>query len=46
MDGSTTTGNTDDEIFLVLWCAVDHEDQLVNTNKNYSCVSRPEKVDG
>ena len=26
-DGSTDTGNIDDEMFLVLWCDVDHEDQ-------------------
>ena len=46
MDGSTDTANIDDEMFLVLWCDVDHDDQLVHTNMNYFCVSRPRKVDG
>ena len=32
MDGSTDTGNIDDEMFLVLWCDVDHEDEMVHTN--------------
>ena len=32
MNGSTDTGNIDDEIFLVLWCDVDCDDQLVHTH--------------
>ena len=45
MDGSTDTGNIDDEMFLVLWCDVDHEDQMVHTNMSYFAVDRPKKVD-
>ena len=40
------TSTVDDEIFLVLWCDVEPEDQLVHTNMNYFCVSRPNEVDG
>ena len=32
MDGSTDTGNIDNEIFLVLWCDVDCDDQIVRTH--------------
>ena len=46
MDGSTDTSNIDDKMFLVLWCDVDHDDQLVHTNMNYFCIFRPKKVDG
>lgn len=46
VDESTDTGNLNDEIFLVLWCDIDSGDQLVHTNMNYFCVSRPNKVDG
>ena len=45
MDGSTDTGNIDDEMFLVLWCDVDHEDEMVHTNMSYFAVVRPKKVD-
>lgn len=45
MDGSTDTGNIDDEMFLVLWCDVDHEDEMVHTNMSYFAVDRPKKVD-
>lgn len=44
MDGSTDTGNIDDELFLVLWCDVDCDDQLVHTHMSYLCVSRPKSV--
>ena len=45
MDGSTDTGNIDDEMFLVLWCDVDHEDEMVHTNISYFAVDRPKKID-
>ena len=46
MDGPTDSGNIDDEIFLVLWCGVDTDDQLVHMHMSYLCVSRPKSVDG
>ena len=46
MDGSTDSGNIDDDIFLALWCDVDTDDQLVHTHMSYLCVSRPKSVDG
>lgn len=45
MHGSTDTENIDDEMFLVLWCDVDHEDEMVYTNMSYFAVDRPKKVD-
>ena len=43
MDGSTDSANIDDEIFLILWCDVDCEDQLIHTNMSdaeglYDCL--------
>ena len=34
------SANIDDEIFLILWCDVDCEDQLIHTNMSYFCISR------
>lgn len=45
MDGLTDTRNIDDEMFLVLWCDVDHEDEMVHTNMSHFAVDRPKKVD-
>lgn len=45
MDGSTDTANIDDEMFLVLWCDVDHDDEMVHTNMSYFAVARPKHVD-
>ena len=36
MDGSTDTDNIDDEMFLVLWCDVDHDDnQFTQTRTTF-----------
>ena len=42
MDGSTDTGNIDDEM---LWCDVNCNDEMVHTNMSYFAVARPKKVD-
>ncbi len=46
MDGSTDTGNIDDELFLVLWCDVDASDEKVHTRMSFFAVTRPEAVTG
>ncbi len=45
MDGSTDTGNIDDELFLVLWCDTNCDDEAIRTNMSYFAVERPKKVD-
>lgn len=42
---SSTDGNIDDKMFLVLRCDVDCDNQLVHTNMSYFAVARPQKVD-
>ena len=44
MDGSTDTANIDNEIFLVLWCDFDHDDEMAYTNMSYFAVARPNQV--
>ncbi len=44
MDGSTDSGNIDDEMFLVLWCDVNGSDEKVHTNMSFFAVSRPKQV--
>ena len=46
MDGSTDTGNIDNELFLVLWCDVDGRDERVHTRMSFFTVSKPEAVTG
>ena len=45
IDGSTDTGHTEDERFLVMRCAVDCNDEMFHTNMTYFAVVRPEQVD-
>ena len=45
MDGSTGVGNIDDELFLVLWCDIDCDDQAIHTNMSYFSIQRPKSVD-
>ena len=46
MDGSTDSGNIDDEMFLVLWCDVDGSDEKVHTRMNFFAVCRPQETTG
>ena len=46
MDGSTDSGNIDNELFLVLWCDIDGSDEKVHTRMNFFAVTRPEAVTG
>ena len=46
MDGSTDTGNIDNELFLVLWCDVDGRDERVHTRMSLFTFSRPQAVTG
>ena len=43
-DGSTGSGNMDDEMFLVLWCDINSNDEMVHTNMSFFAVSRPRQV--
>ena len=45
MDGSTDTANIEGDIFLVLWCDVDCDDEMVHTNMSYFAVARPKHAD-
>ena len=45
INGSTDTGNIDDEMFLVFWCDTDCDDELVHYNMSYFAVGRPKQVD-
>ena len=45
MDGSTDVGNIDDELFLVLWCDINCDDQAIHTNMSYFSIQRPKSVD-
>ena len=44
INGSTDKGNVDDELFMVVWCDTNGEDELVHTRKMYFHVSRPSTV--
>ena len=44
MDGSTDTGNIDNEILLVVWCDPDGSDEKVHTRMDFLTVSRPQSV--
>ena len=44
MDGSTDTGNIDNEILLVVWCDPDGSDEKVHTRMDFLTVSRSQSV--
>ena len=44
LDGSTDTGNIDDEVFLVVWCDCNGSDEKVHTRMDYFSVVRPQAV--
>ena len=44
IDGSTDKSNTDDELFMVVWCDTNGEDEKVHTRMTYLHVSRPSTV--
>ena len=46
MDGSTDSGNIDDEIFHVLWCDVDRSDEKVRTRMIFFAVCMPQESTG
>lgn len=46
MDGSTDSGNIDDELFLVVWCEVNSSDEMVHSRLSYFTVARPNTVTG
>ena len=46
MDGSTDSGNIDNELFMVLWCDIDRPDEKVHTRMNFFAVTRHEAVTG
>ena len=41
MDGSTDSGNIDDELFLAVFCDVDGMDERVHTRMKFLAVERP-----
>ena len=44
MDGSTDVSNIDEEMFLVLWCDTDGNDEKVHSRMQFFSVMRPESV--
>jgi len=46
LDGSTDTGNIDNEVLLVVWCDLDGHDEKVHTRMSYLKVARPKSVTG
>ena len=38
MDGSTDSGNIDNELFLVVWCEVNSSDEMVHSRMSYFTV--------
>ena len=38
MDESTDSANIDDEMFLVLWCDINSNDEMVHTNMSFFAV--------
>ena len=44
LDGSTDTGNIDNEVVLVVWCDPDSSDEKVHTKMDFLTVSRPQSV--
>ena len=44
LDGSTDTGNIDDEVLLLVWCDRNGRDEKVHTQMEYFTVVRPQSV--
>ena len=44
MDGSTDISNIDEEMFLVLWCDVDGNDEKVHSRMQFFSILRPDRV--
>ena len=44
MDGSTDISNIDEEMFLVLWCDVDGNDEKVHSRMQFFSVLRPDRA--
>lgn len=44
MDGSTDKGNTDDEVFMAVWCDSTNADEKVHTRTTYFHMCRPKTV--
>ena len=44
LDGSTDTGNIDNEVLLVVWCDPDSSDEKIHTRMDFLMVSRPQSV--
>ena len=44
LDGSTDTGNIDNELLLIVWCDRDGSDEKVHTRMEYFTVVRPHSV--
>ena len=44
LDGSTDTGNIDNEVLLVEWCDPDSSDEKIHTRMDFLMVSRPQSV--
>ena len=44
MDGSTDTGNIDEEMFLVLYCDVNSDEEQVYTKISFFSIERPDTV--
>jgi len=44
LDGSTDTGNIDNELLLVVWCDRDGTDEKIHTRMEYFTVVRPHSV--
>ena len=45
IDGSTDTGNIDNELYMVVWCDCDGTDEKIHTRTTYFHVGRPSTVD-
>ena len=45
IDGSTDKANVDNEVFMVVWCDTDGNDEKIHTQISYFHVGRPSTVD-
>ncbi len=41
IDGSTDTGNINNELYMVVWCDCDGSDEMIHTRTTYFHVGRP-----
>ena len=46
LNGSTNTGNIDNEMLLLVWCDLDGHDNKIHTRMSYFKVARPKSVTG